>query len=896
MKLLKTLPILLLILLTACDRGSRNPTASCENLDSSTLGVEGFNDDLKSTNRELQALYSLFPETTSSAIGKNDQAKKCIKEEIEKDETKSEFMKIAEPFIRVIMVWVFEVPFWLIVGYLIFNIPRLLHIWMAKPKLEIPSMGETEELRYPAKILRLNAIKIALCFILLIPAGYFKLGGDNVNLYVRLFTFTPVFFGYEQFTYGISNTIAAIQKGNLESSVLSEEVRNDSQIAFYAKMMTDMMVKGKLRDNRTAKAEYYEAFPINGKYTLPVEHPSSMQYIFPSKDKIELKRYTIQQDDKNKQKVRSQLSYNGRVTFSSTTTSNEALTIIATNPSQYLITDASQTESKAEALKNAMITKYGQEILQKPEVINKAVVELVKQSRPALIEKQLIAEDESSTQVARGWEEMSCIFPSSEIAREEIKKNNSQFIKRVAAGDYWGGQPLINRCVGQKGNSYVSYGERPLNVVSAETDSNYKALFDRNYAYLVSIVASTKGITIDNKSEQYCQKARNGGLFASILYFNKCHNTNIVQRELTDSIFDGMAFEAVGFDHYIDTEFRKNDNYYMGTANFKDDFDPLIESTLKTVPIKVTFGDVSQENYMRAIANTYSVEEASEDSIFDMFLSPIQTLKNKLSEKTKEDPLTVKEAFTSSFVKGIKVGTYLLGAGLGASAVDNALEINKNKTSKTDTGYSGKGTSKVTKLMSGFMKIIAASMWVGVVLIYACGVGLLYFGMAKLVFGVIAISYFASIIFSILNSTFELKKFFNIDDENNFIYHAHKIHNKFAYFILSPALIFFLFITCEVLSMTFMIQMADVLINHKAHSFGEAAVFMLLAVVSVWSVKAIVLELSLKAKAYFDKELFGIDEEEDAGAKFVHNTCTFIIKWSLPILGSLLFKIFQPKK
>ncbi|HCL3396782.1 TPA: hypothetical protein N2A67_006695, partial [Pseudomonas aeruginosa] len=171
--------------------------------------------------------------------------------------------------------------------------------------------------------------------------------------------------------------------------------------------MTDMMVKGKLRDNRTAKAEYYEAFPINGKYTLPVEHPSSMQYIFPSKDKIELKRYTIQQDDKNKQKVRSQLSYNGRVTFSSTTTSNEALTIIATNPSQYLITDASQTESKAEALKNAMITKYGQEILQKPEVINKAVVELVKQSRPALIEKQLIAEDESSTQVARGWEEMS---------------------------------------------------------------------------------------------------------------------------------------------------------------------------------------------------------------------------------------------------------------------------------------------------------------------------------------------------------------------------------------------------------------------------------------------------------------------------------------------------------
>jgi hypothetical protein len=893
MKSFKFLPILILaITLTGCfDRGSRTPVKSCDET-SSTLGVEGFSNEQKAQHKELQATYALFPKETLSALSKNDQITECLEQEIAKSPAKQNAIEIIKPYVTVISTWLFEVPFWLIVAYIFWALAINLP-WILATNPQLPNKKDDKPIfRYPVKILRMNAVKLAVLFFLFIPSSVFNLGGENTNLLMRLVKFPAYVFGLSNMTYGTSTAIAESERGQVELTKLSESSQSYSALAFRAWSCTNTEVKGQLRDNRTAKAEYHEALPIDGKYSLPVEHPDSMQYIYPSNNKIEFKRYSIQNDDRNKTKVRSQLSFSGSITFDSKVISQEAYKIIANSPDKYIANTPSEIPAKAELIKAAMIQKFGQEISKKPEVLNKAVIQVVKSSMQPMIENWVMREQSSIKEITRLVEEMNCTYvPIS----PEIQYNNSQFIKRVAAGDFWGKVPLINSCIGQKGSTYISYGQRNILDVKNELNAKYKALYDRNYEYLVSISAATKGITIDNTAGNYCQKARNSGLSGFIQYFNLCERSNTEQRELTDHLANSFSCESVGVDHYIDTETRKNDDYYKGLATFiNDDFDPIIEALFKSVKMNATYGDIPTSEYTKAIADAYDVSKANDSSMTNMFFSPIETLRSEIAKANEDNPLEVKNALKAMYLKGVKVGTYLLGAGLGASAIDSMLELNKNKTSKTDAGYSGKGDGKLRSLFSGFFKLIAASTWLGLVTLYSCLNGLFFYGIGKLLFYILSFTYFANFIFSLFNSTYEAAKYFTIDDENNLSHHGNKLFNDTLYLILTPSLIAVMYLLNDYIQAEYMVSVAHALLQYPTNTLMESIAFIGMACVFSWTVQAVVLVTMIKALSYFDKELFGRSENNEA-VRFVNESCMFVIRWSLPFMGSLIFRILHIK-
>lgn len=883
MKFLKVLPILLLAtVLTACDRGARNPNASCE--PDNTSSVEGFSGEAMPQDKGIQSTYAMFPESTQSAISPNDLAKKCLKSEIEKSPSKTNLIEANKPLINLITLWLFEVPAWLMLVYVVWSTLYLIWILATRPKLEY----SPEKERYTTNLLLFNFFKLAVLAALLIPSGQ-----DGLNLLQRYLIFNGFKIGNENALYTNSVVIAEEERGKIEQLKLSEDLQKYSPLAFKAWVMTNWMIKGQLRDNRTAKAEYHEALLINGKYALPVEHPESMQYVYRSNDQIELKRFTMVQDDKNKQKVRSLLSYSGRVKFTSLSTSEVVRNIIASDPEKFLAKSPAEIPAKAESIKQALITKYGQEIIKNVDFVNKAITEVLFRSLPILIEKQILSQQNLVKEAVRLAEELNCTYTPASPA---IKYETERFIKRVAAGDYWGKDPLINRCVGQNGTKLIGYGQRPYILVETELNAKYREIYNSNYEYLVSISGSTKGITIDKHPNNYCQKARNEGVKGMTMYFDQCKKNNIVQRELTDYVTQSFTFESVGYDHYIDTESRKNDDFYKGLANFQDDFDPIIEKLFKTIEVDQAYGDIPHEEYLRSIADSYNTNEAQQSSITNILTSPIESFKKAVGKvDEKSDPTFVKEKIQETFISGVKAGSYLMALGLGASALDNALDMNKNKTSKTDTGYSGNGNGKLQKMIGGFVKLLTASFSFGFAVTVGSALGLLYLALAKIIFTIAYLAYLVRFYQTTLNANLAVAKYVRIDDENNLKYHAAKIFNETLYLLLTPTLIVFMLHITDFFESEAIISAAQYILTYPISTMMEGIALIIVSAFMIWIMTAFILGIVLTSYKYIKTEIFGINES-DAIEEFFHNACMKIIVWSLPFVGSLLTKMLLPKK
>ncbi|HIE1926025.1 TPA: hypothetical protein ACXKAZ_001846 [Pseudomonas aeruginosa] len=883
MKFLKTLPILLLaILLTACDRGARNPNASCE--PNYTSSVEGFSGETMPQDKGIQVVYSVLPESTQSAISPNDLAKKCLEEEIKKNPSKTNLIEANKPLVKTILYYFFEVPMWIMLAYTIWSIFYFIWILSTRPKLDY----SPEKERYTTNLILFNFFKFAVLLALLIPSGQ-----DNTNVLQRYVLFNLFKTGNENALYTNSVSIAEEERGKLEQIKLSEASQKYSPLAFKAWTMTNFMFKGQLRDNRTAKAEYHEALLINGKYALPVEHPETMQYVYRSSDQIELKRFTMVQDDKNKQKVRSLLSYSGKVKFTSLSTSEETRKIIATDPEKFLAKTPEEIPAKAEVIKQALIAKHGEEITKNVDFINKAIVEVLFRSLPALVEKQILSQQNNVKEGIRLVEELNCTYtPASPAIKYEVER----FIKRVAAGDFWGKETLINRCVGQSGTKLVGYGQRPYEQVEAELNAKYREVYNNNYEYLVSISGATKGITIDKNPNNYCQMARNKGVQGMILHYDECKQNNIVQRELTDYVTQSFTFESVGFDHYIDTESRKNDDFYKGLANFQDDFDPIMEKLFKTIEVNPAYGDIPHEEYLRSIADSYNTKEAQSSSITSILTSPIDSFKQAVGEvDEKSDPTFVKEKIKETFINGVKAGSYLITLGLGASAIDNALDMNKNKTSKTDTGYSGKGNGKLQKMIGGFVKLLTASFSFGLAIVIGSALGLFYLALPKVIFTVAYLAYLVRFFQVTFNANFALAKYVRFDDENNLKHHSAKIFNEGMYFLLTPTLIIFMLHITEFFESEAMISAAQYILTYPISTMMEGIALIIVSAFMIWMMTAFILGIVLTSYKFIKTEIFGISET-DAIEEFFHNACMKVITWSFPFVGSILAKMLIPKR
>ncbi|WP_372821396.1 hypothetical protein ACCE15_19220 [Pseudomonas parafulva] len=877
MKFFKIISILFLsFILTAC-KEDEQLVASCTSTETS---VEGYNDEIRSRDRMYWALYAEFKDSVINMIKPTDQAKHCLSIEVEKDISRKNFIEVTTPAWKLTLITVFEISTYFLLIYAIYSIGQLIYIAVARPTLD----NDPTNLRYPQWIIFLNILKFVVLLVMCIPTGH-----DGLNIMQRYTILTPVAYGQERANKSLSTMIAWFERGNTEITKLSESSRKTSALSFKAYMMTNLMVKGKLRDNRTAKVEYSYPRNVNGKFIYYVENPSTMQYVHRVPDAIELKRYTMENQDAFSQKGRHLQSYSGRISFSKATYSEIGKKLAAASPQTFISSTPDEIPAKAESMKTAMIQKFGDEILKKPEVINKAVIEGVKLSLPSMTQERLIKEDSASTQIARLIEERACTLSP---ASKEVEFENKKFLKYANAGIEQ--RDLRNTCIGEKDGKYLSYGQRTIEAVDKDMDEYYKALYERNYEFLVSINAATKGITISQDSSNACRNARDEGVFGNALHSDRCQYINKAQQELTDIILQEMTFETVGFDHYIDTESRKLDPHYQGISNFLDDFDPIVERLFKTIPMNVTFGEVSQEEYIKGISDSYNVNAASEESIVAAFASPIEYLRKRIRKIDEtSDPREITDALRGMFVQGVKAGSSIAMIGLGASAIDHAMDLNKNKAKKTDVGYSGKGDGKIQKRIKGFIKKLAATVGFGISVLLASVVGVFYFAIPTVIIIIMNISYLNHINKRIINAPFDLTRYARIDDQNNFVYHAAKIFNETFYLMWKPSLIMFYGVGMNYFVGESMIVVAEYIIGYPVSSMMEIIALLLMSVVMIWTVIAGITAAFLIGNAYIDRVLFGLEDE--SMEQYFNDMCMFITKWSLPFIGPIIAKVLTRK-
>lgn len=872
-----------LLLLSGCDRGTMNPNYQC-GMKADGQKVMGYNSQICSENSEYQSLYMTNPDFTVDLINDTNEAKTGIPALYKKDEALSIYNQYLSFIFKKLQTTITDVALWMIALYLIYSVFQTL---FELSRMSLQHLEQTEE-RYSFKILGWNYCKFALLFVFIMPIGM-----DGNSFFNRYFYGTSYKIGQENFAFTISTISAGEQQGETESTPLSQDTRQYSSVYWSSWALNNMTIKGKLRDNRTAKLEYHEAIMQGGQYVLPVEHSDSEPYIFRTGDKIELKRYTVKDEAQKQVKARSLLSYSGKVTFNRAgITSRDADSLIAGSPTTYISTQPSEIPAKAKAMIDGMVSIHGEEIRKNPEAINRAIISGVLSSMPYLVETYMKKEQPAVNEITRLVEELFC---TQTPLNTETKFLNETFIKNIAAKKFF--EPnMINRCIGQNGSKYISYGIRPYSTVETEVDKKYKDLIDRGYEYLVSIVGATKDITVNEDTAEYCKKARVGGLRGAILYTDKCVYANTLQAEYSDYITNSFIAESVGFDHYIDTESRKGDDWYKYSPAMNDDFDPYIERLFKTVSVKVTQGQVSQEAYLRAMADSYDEKATGIESIVNMFTSPIETLKAYVGMDTdKPDPMKVKAGVQKMFVKGVSIGTTMFMSGTVATGIDNVMEMNKDQSKKTDIGYSGKGTGKVNWLTSKFVKLMKSMTMPGLIVGLTSVMGLIYFALPKLIFIFLAFNYAAQFQVHLMNGALTLVKMARLDDRDNFAHHLNKLFNSFGYIVFTPVILYGLYCMVMVFEGEGLAYTSTQLMKTQTHTLMDSIAFIFNFVATIGVVTQAILATSIICYQTIMKEMFGLDETPSI-AEHALNISMFVVKWSVPFVGLLLHLFTMRKK
>jgi hypothetical protein len=846
--------------------------------------VVGYNGQICPENSEYQSLYLVMPDFALDLLNVTDAAKTGIVKKFEENKALAYYVERFSGMVKILQTHVTDLAIWMIVIYLCYSVMQTL---FELSRMTIQHLDKSGE-RFSLEILGWNYFKFALVLVFIIPIGL-----DANSSYGRIAIGTPFKVGQENLAFTASVVYSELQQGKVESSPLSESARAYSSVNWVSKSLNNMLIKGKLRDNRTAKLEYHDAIMINGQYTLPVEHSDSQEYIFRSNNKIELKRYSVKDEAQKQVKVRNLLSYSGKITFNEANiNSRDAASLIASSPDNYISSQPSEITGKAKAMIAGMVSVHGDEIMKNPEAVNRAVIFAVVASMPPLVETYIRREQPAVAEITRLVEELLC---TQSPINPDTKFNNEQFLKNIAARKFF--EPdMKNRCIGQNGDKYISYGQRSFKAVEAELDQKYAALVGRGYEYLVSIVGATKDITISDDTAEYCKKARQGGLRGVILYTDKCVYANTLQAEYSDYITNSFIAESVGYDHYIDTESRVNDDWYKYDPALNDDFDPIVERLFRTVPVKVSQGQVSQEAYLRGMADSYDEKAAGMDSIVNMFFSPVEAFKSYIGvDKEKPDPMKVKQGIQKMFVKGVSLGTTMFMGGTIATGVDNALEMNKDKSKKTDVGYSGKGTSKVGFLAKSFVKLMSAMTVPGLIIGLASVAGLIFFALPKIVFIFIAFSYTTHAIYLLINSVLTVVKLARLDDKGNFNHHINKLYNNVLYIMLTPVIIFSLYSVVMVFEGEVIAYTAMQLMKIQTHTLMESIAFVCTFVVTIGVMTQAVLATAIISYASLLKEMFG-EEQNPSPAQHALTVVMFIVKWSLPFVGLLVHLFTQRKR
>ncbi|MDT4850368.1 hypothetical protein FQZ97_845170 [compost metagenome] len=188
--------------------------------------------------------------------------------------------------------------------------------------------------------------------------------------------------------------------------------------------------------------------------------------------------------------------------------------------------------------------------------------------------------------------------------------------------------------------------------------------------------------------------------------------------------------------------------------------------------------------------------------------------------------------------------------------------MNKNKTSKTDTGYSGKGNGKLQKMIGGFVKLLTASFSFGLAIVIGSALGLFYLALPKVIFTVAYLAYLVRFFQVTFNANFALAKYVRFDDENNLKHHSAKIFNEGMYFLFTPTLIIFMLHITEFFESEAMISAAQYILTYPISTMMEGIALIIVSAFMIWMMTAFILGIILTSYKYIKTEIFGINESD----------------------------------
>lgn len=794
------------LLIGGCsEQGDRIP-GKCGVSESNPNKVTGFNFELCKENKSALMTTTNMKGAGKQAIPKGDEAYYAVQDAIDNDpaskllQEEANLTTSAGRFAYNSIIYLFGI------GILIWTYFRIVVISKATQEHDRNEEGVN---RYGLLGLCMPPVGI----FMLLPWVWGDLGEDaNSTVAERVFT-TVLMWSDVLEAGGISSLIAWQQQGDI-GAVESESARKYDPSYANARGIAFAMVNAALLDNRTAKFHYkYE------NLNLPVEK-RNVEFQEPYQFYFTDSSITIKRLPEGSLIESDAIAVPGQIEIQTVMPLNNSVKNAAIElKAQYLTHNPAQFESSLNGFKTAIMAKVG--VTKSNADINNAVTsqgnELVKE---ALIQE--IKTDSLIKKTARLNEEVQCTINRMGLDENYLKdiKNYMKFLTGVEQKARF--ENAIE-CVGGKNGAFMVYGERTLDVVTAERNAAFKELVDSTYEIITAHATALANVTIDSSNGNYCVLARKGQTTDFALYYPLCLRQSEANRQIINIAANSYTMTGNGEGSYVDTNFVLKNNSKLDTLT-TDNFDQIMSDMYNSVEVKVDFYKTDKNTYLETlIRGNLGDSDSLFKNITEIILKPTATLKRDLgiADDCKDGffycvkPANVVPALHNIGDKLIDSGAYVAFFSLTASQLsskftkgeDKSVNL-QNKKGKSKSGYQ-KALTAVTAIFSMFTTLGYIEMYAGGFIKYVLAVPPLFFVVASLMI-------ILMMIFNLILAPFRFLWLLWPNDNDNFVANGKKLINEFLFNITAKLVLvmiqafFYPILGFALLGVTFlMLELAD---------------------------------------------------------------------------------------
>ncbi|WP_405126087.1 hypothetical protein ACI51W_03530 [Pseudomonas marginalis] len=796
--------LLSILLIAGCsDEGDRIP-GKCGVSESNENKVAGFNFELCAENKSAIMTTSNMKGAGKQAIPKGDEAYEAVQAKIDADPASKLLQEEANLTTAAGRFAYNSIIYLMGICILIWNYVRIL-ISKAAQEHDLHEEGVS---RYGLMALFMPMLGV----FMLCPWFWGDLGEDeNSTVAERVFTTVTMWSDVVE-AGGISSLIAWQQQGDI-GAVESEAARKYDPSYANARSIAFAMVNAALLDNRTAKFHYkYKNFelPVEKRN---VEFQEPLQFYF-TDNSISIKRLPdgslIESDA---------IAVPGQIEITTVLPLNNSVKNAARElKSQYLTSSPANFEPTLKEFKAAIMAKIG--VTESNPDINNAVTSQANE----LVQQSLMQEIKSNSiikKIARLNEETQCTINRMGLDEEYLKdiKNYLKFLTGVEAKARFEG---AIECIGGKNGAFMVYGERTLDVVTAERNAAFKELVDDIYSIITAHATALANVTIDKSNGNYCVLARKGQTTDFALYYPLCIRQSEANRQIINMAASSYTMSGNGEGSYVDTNYALKGNHMLDTLVI-DNFDTIMSDMFNSVEVKVDFYKTDKNAYLEnLIRGNLGDSDNLLKNILEITLKPTATLKRDLGMTDECDdffycvkPANVIPALNNIADKLIDSGVYVAFFSITASQISSKFTKGEDKSANLEN-QSKKNKSGLQKALTVVTAIFSMFATLGWIELYAGGFIKYVLAVPQLFFVVASLMIILMMIFNLILAPFRFLWLLWPNDNDNFVSNGKKLINEFLFNVTAKLILvmiqafFYPILGFALLGVSFlMMQLAD---------------------------------------------------------------------------------------